>query len=95
MSKNRVMVLCLDAFHAPLGDQMIAEGRLPGLKRLKEQSAPFMPACFASSCGFRVAFEVGFERHGLHLPSGWSAIRPAQSLKAGLEDMPNVAQTWP
>jgi len=41
MTGNRVMVLCLDAFHAPLGDQLIAEGRLPGLKRLKEQSARF------------------------------------------------------
>ena len=41
MSNNRVMVMCLDAFHAPLGDQLIAEGKLPGIKRLKEQSARF------------------------------------------------------
>lgn len=41
MENERVMVLCLDAFDAPLGDRLIAEGRMPALARLKENSARF------------------------------------------------------
>jgi len=41
MTTARVMAICLDAYDAELGDRLIAEGRLPGLARLKAQSARF------------------------------------------------------
>lgn len=39
--RKRVMVLCLDAFDAALGDKLIDAGKLPGLARLKAESARF------------------------------------------------------
>ena len=41
MPARRVMVLCLDAFDAPLGNKLIEEGMMPGLERLKQQSARY------------------------------------------------------
>ena len=41
MTKRRLLVFCLDAFDAALGDQLIAEGKLKGLAKLKEDSARF------------------------------------------------------
>lgn len=39
--RKRVMVICLDAFDAALSDRLIAAGKLPGLARLKAESARF------------------------------------------------------
>jgi len=41
MAKTRVMVLCLDAFDPVLSDQLMAQGKLAGLARLKAESARF------------------------------------------------------
>lgn len=38
---KRVMVICLDAFDAALGDRLIKAGKLPGLARLEAESARF------------------------------------------------------
>lgn len=39
--RKRVMVLCLDAFDAALSEKLIDAGKLPGLARLKAESARF------------------------------------------------------
>ncbi|MFN4283736.1 MAG: hypothetical protein ACK4NA_13955, partial [Alphaproteobacteria bacterium] len=39
--RKRVMVICLDAFDAGLADKLIDAGKLPGLARLKAESARF------------------------------------------------------
>jgi hypothetical protein len=39
--RKRVMVLCLDAFDAALADKLIDAGKLPGLARLKAESARY------------------------------------------------------
>lgn len=39
--RDRTIVLCLDAFDDSLGSRLIAEGRLPGLERLRKRSARF------------------------------------------------------
>ena len=39
--RKRVMVICLDAFDAALADKLIDAGKLPGLARLKAESARF------------------------------------------------------
>ena len=39
--RKRVMVICLDAFDAGLADKLIDAGKLPGLARLKAESARY------------------------------------------------------
>ncbi len=39
--RKRVMVICLDAFDAALADKLIDAGKLPGLARLKAESARY------------------------------------------------------
>lgn len=41
MPASRTLVICLDAYDPVLGDRLMAQGRLPGLARLKSQSARF------------------------------------------------------